>query len=331
MAGLSDSYYKIKRYESNFEKTFCQDCCTKNNTMDPCVRDAMIMQLVSGGVNLLFNSLNMVDWNAGKNNVVNEEKSEKNVKSETIVEPEVKKVNSETKVADSEETLKTVLGENVYNSLSVELKTKVLSKYETLKSVLKLTDEQLGPRLNNYIKALQSHEKELQMGEYLENALKTEENEGLDNCTIKIHDEEILNQKKNGSDEEFIQSLFDRGQGYVDLYDKNSDEKVDLEEFISLEEKDSGQLLTEEEKQETEKYFNRIAGVDKKIDAKEFASHLSAVARMFDTKGKPSSIEDISYKEWFAAQMVGADENITKNYEFYRKNYDEYLGISDGN
>ena len=122
--------------------------------------------------------------------------------------------------------------------------------------------------------------------------------------------------------EEFIQSLIDRGEGYLDMYDTNNDGKVDIKEFTDFEAKDSGQALTTEEKAVTETYFNTISGGDGVIDAKDFASHLAAVARLYDGNTK-STVEDITYKEWFGAQMVGSDESITRNYNVWKNGYSQ--------
>lgn len=265
--------------------------------------------------NLLVQGINTIPYST------NTESSEV-IQNETAVENE----NANEEVENNKELLKEnvidAIGEEKFNKFSPELQNDILNKFDAYKSILKLSDGESARRITNYVKALESREAQKEMGEYLEEALETEENEGLDNCPIVDTDTDIAEQKVNGSDSEFIQSLINRGEGYVDMYDTNNDEKVDLKEFTDLEAKDSGKPLTAEDKARTEAYFNTISGGDGVIDAKDFASHLAAVARLYDGKDK-SSVEDITYKEWFGAQMIGSDDNITHNYNVWRNGYQD--------
>ena len=283
----------------------------KKHAKDACV-NAIIYQIG----NILAQGANTIDFSPNNEPEV---KVEKNQQENTEIE------NKETpEEENNKEALKAnvieIISKEKFDKFSSELQEDILNKFSAYKTVLRLNDSECSRRISNYVKALESRETQKQMGEYLEQALQTEANEGLDNCPITDRDVDIAEQKVNGSDEEFIQSLLNRGEGYLDMYDKNNDEKVSFEEFIALEEKDAGIELTNEEKKETEKYFNIIANGDGVIDAKDFASHLTAVARLYDGNTR-SSGEEISYKEWFGAQMIGSDENITNNYNIWREGY----------
>lgn len=226
---------------------------------------------------------------------------------------------------EAREAIIVLLGDETYNNLSPELREDVQNKYIALKTIRKMDDSELAPRLTNYIKALQAHQQEVQMGQYFEDAIENDNIASLHNCPITILDTDIADQKVNGSDAEFTQSLVDRGQGYVDLYDANHDDKVNFEEFIALEEADNGRPLTADEIEMTREYFNMLARNDGSIDINEFASHLAATSRLYDTgrAGDPSTPEDITFKEWYGAQMVGTDEFITRNYNIWRNGYQD--------
>ena len=194
----------------------------------------------------------------------------------------------------------------------------VLKSYINHKTIHKeWSDSAIADRLKYYIKALESHDTELHMGEYLNDAINGDENlfDKLTNCDIKIVNDEIANTKSNPSSQKFIDSLLGRGSGYVDLYDTNDDQKISYNEFEKFEEKDSGQKLTNEEKTVTKEYFNRLdKNSDGYIDDKEMASHMYAVARLFD--GNKSTTEDITFKEWYAASAMIDDENVKRNYDY---------------
>ena len=125
------------------------------------------------------------------------------------------------------------------------------------------------------------------------------------------------------------------------------DEKITLEEYLSnfksqlgrdLEEDETSRKTNEfniiagtdnemtyeeymsSEKAIAENYFNIIAGEDKKITAEEMGTHLAAVSRLYDGDVK-STGEDITFKEWYGAQLVGIDDNVTNNYNFWREKF----------
>lgn len=297
--------------------------------------------------------------------------------------------DSSNDIKAQEKTVKDLIGETNFNNLSEDFKGEVLKKYSTISTYAKnnnitISDEEMTRRLNNYIKALDAHKKELQMGDYQLQLLETDENEGkagLENCPVTIVDNDII-QGKAGSDEEYYQSFLARGEGYVELYDTNGDGVVELDEFLSKEESDAGSSEISEEDEAAfnmlagddkklslneylnnikvqlkrdlsddeiqrhtneyniiagtdnaidyneyikseeifaKNYFSTIAG-DNKIDAKEMASHLYAVSRLYDGDTK-STGEDITFKEWYGAQSIGTDANITNNYDFWKNKF----------
>lgn len=202
----------------------------------------------------------------------------------------------------------------------------LIKKYSAIKATNPdITETQLQKRLNNYLKALNAHDIELQMGqEILDNGLEN----ALNNSTLKIVDEDIANANDQSSPE-FLETLLNRGAGYVELYDTNGDEKISLTEFITLEENNLGQKLTDEEIEATKTKFNRI---DKDgsgdIDSIEMASHLYAISRITDGNGS-NSTSDITFKEWsFAATEVGSPDDITKENQNESYTY-RYNGHSD--
>lgn len=249
--------------------------------------------------------------------------------------------------AKMQEEVEDILGKEEFSKLPKDMQKDILTKYDAFKNVLNLDGDKLSARVKTYVEALQSHKIELEMGEYngelFENALKevaanpesptTEELEkakelALKNkreCSIKIENSNIEEQRKTGTDEEYFGALKDRGQGYVDMYDKNNDEAIDFNEFKALEEKDSGSTLSEEEKALTQEFFNKI-DKDKngKLDANEMASHLYAVSRMHDTGQGPNTVSDITFQEWIDSQQILDDSQVE---ERYRNIYNQLYGV----
>lgn len=240
-----------------------------------------------------------------------------------------------------------ILGKEEFGKLPDDMQKDILTKYDAFKNVLKLEGDNLSARVKTYVEALQAHKIELEMGEYsgklFENALKevaanpesptTEELEkakelAIKNkreCSIKIENSNIEEQRKTGTDEEYYGALKDRGQGYVDMYDKNNDEVIEFNEFKALEEKDSGRTLSENEVAKTQEFFNKI-DKDKngKLDANEMASHLYAVSRMHDTGQGPNTVSDITFQEWIDSQQILDDSQVE---ERYRNIYNQLYGV----
>ena len=215
---------------------------------------------------------------------------------------------------EKEDAIINLIGNNIYNQLTTSQKEDVMKKYECFVNVLNLNEEELTRRLTNYVEALQARQKVVEINDHLTQACGTVEND-IGNCSITIQDEDIAQQKLTGTDAEYLNSLHERGEGYVDLYDTNGDNMVDLQEFLALEEKDSGQKLSEDIIAMNQVVFDRLdKNDDNFIDSKEMASHLYAVSRLFD--GSSNTVEEISFKEIYGSQMVDTDANIKKNYDY---------------
>ncbi|MBQ7763925.1 EF-hand domain-containing protein [bacterium] len=128
------------------------------------------------------------------------------------------------------------------------------------------------------------------------------------------------------------------------------DEKITLEEYLSNLKSQLGRDLKEDEisrntnefniiagtdnemtyeeymsseKAIAENYFNIIAG-DKEITAEEMGTHLAAVSRLYDGDEKTTG-EDITFKEWYGAQLVGIDDNVTNTYNTWREKFVGYF------
>lgn len=237
------------------------------------------------------------------------------------------------------ENVESILGKDEFNKLSADMQKDILSKYSAYKNVLKLDDTEATPRLKNYVKALQAHQKELEMGAFNENLFnealaevakdpnnptdaELEEAKALtlkkkQECEIKIEDSNIETQRQSGTDEEYYGALNDRGQGYVDMYDKNNDGVISFDEFKALEEKDLGSALSTDEVEATRAFFNRIDKDNDGIEAHEMASHLYAVSRMNDKseQGAPNTVADITIGEWLDSQQILTNKNVSTRYD----------------
>ncbi len=284
-----------------------------------------IYQLVFGvGISLFGNGFE-VDYSSVR--------SRKDVKSEEV---------EEEKPVDTTELQKEVediLGKEKFNNLSADMQKDVLNKCDAYKNVLKLEGTALNTRVENYVKALQAHQKELEMGKLSEKAFndalkevaadpnnptdteleqaKTLAQKKKQEYDIKIQDDNIETQRKTGTDEEYFGALRSRGESYLDMYDKNNDEVISFIEFKALEEKDSGEALTTEEEDMTREFFNRIDKDNNGIDANEMASHLYAVSRMNDSseQGAPNTVADITFGEWLDSQQILTNEKVATRYD----------------
>ncbi len=178
------------------------------------------------------------------------------------------------------------------------------------------TEKQIAERLNLYLKALEAHKTEL---EYYQISNEPNGELAVQRMADTIIDDDEIKRgiQMNNTDtqnvsSEYIKALIDRGQGYLDLYDTNGDDKISFEEFVALEEKDAGRELTNDEITATEEYFKMMnkdntqeTNINKIfLDVKEMASHRFAMSRLYDgEKNCPTnSANDITFMEWFGAQ-----------------------------
>ena len=247
--------------------------------------------------------------------------------------------------AKPEDEIKTALKDAGidFDSLSDDIKKDVLKKYNTYTSVLHLEGDVKSTRITNYVKALQAHQTEEDMAAtYAYARQKVEESvdadiasgavaqdnrnaevekrlaallQNVDSKLPVIKDSDIAKQKVSGTDEQYMQSLVNRGEGYVDMYDTDNNGTISFEEFKALEEKDNGAALTPEDSAAAQEYFNRLdKNKDGSLDKNEMASHLYAASRLYDGSG--NSVEDITFKEWYGAQLLGQDQYIDRNYNY---------------
>jgi hypothetical protein len=274
-----------------------------------------------------WNNQNSTIWDGQINNAdASETTQSEEVTQQEDAEPEKTKAELEASVKQ----LLTNTNIN-YDELSEDVQENLLKKYETITTYSKnnninMSDTELTRRLTNYVKALNAHSVELQMSEVYTQSLEKDggAEEAWENCTLKIEDEDIAAQKNKGATSDYIDSIVQRGEGYVDMYDSNGDGSVDFNEFKTFEEKDSGQTLADDEIEATKQYFNRLdKNNDGKLDSNEMATHLFATSRLFD--GSSNTVEDITYKEWVGSQKLGKDADIDKNYKYASDEIYEYL------
>lgn len=247
--------------------------------------------------------------------------------------------------AKPEDEIKTALKDAGidFDSLSDDIKKDVLKKYNNYTSVLHLDDDVKSTRITNYVKALLAHQTEEDMAAtYAYARQKVEESvdadiasgavaqdnrnaevekrlaallQNVDSKLPVIKDSDIAKQKVSGTDEQYMQSLVNRGEGYVDMYDTDNNGTISFEEFKALEEQDNGAALTPEDSAAAQEYFNRLdKNKDGSLDKNEMASHLYATSRLYDGSG--NSVEDITFKEWYGAQLLGQDQYIDRNYNY---------------
>ena len=321
-------------------------CCSKNINIDTkrsinrTQENALKMQLAQ---NIVVGTLGFINciWSAASSDFSGGVSANYTNSTKTV---EDKKTEDSANV---QKEVENILGKEDFNKLPKDMQDDILNKFTAYKNVLNLEGEALSDRVKNYVKALQAHETEVEMGDFnkelFENALKevaknpeeptAEEiqqaqalvRKNKQECDIKIEDANIEEQRKNGTDEEYFGAMKDRGVGYVDMYDKNNDEAIDFNEFKALEEKDLGSTLNEEEKALTQEIFNKI-DKDKngKLDANEMASHLYAVSRMHDTGQGPNTVSDITFQEWVDSQQILEDKDVADRYNVL---YNQLYGV----
>ena len=266
---------------------------------------------------------------------------------------EESKESEEEKPIDTtklQEEVEGILGKENFNKLSADLQKDILNKYNAYQNVLKLEGEPLSNRLKNYVKALKAHQVELKMGAYNEKLfeetlkevavnpenpteeeleqVKTKVLQKKQECDIKIEDSDIETQalQNDQNFEKHLLAVKARGQGYVDMYDKNNNGVISFEEFKALEELDSVNVLSPEETEATRIFFNRIDKDNDGIEAHEMASHLYAMSRMHDKseEGAPNSANDITFGEWLDSQQILNNENVSTRYNsIYNMLYEE--------
>lgn len=229
---------------------------------------------------------------------------------------------------EQEEKVKTLLGETTFNALSDEVKEEVLKKYSTITTYSKnngieVSDTEMARRLNNFIKALDSHSKEMKMGEYFVNGGFADEYNGE-----TIVDENVRQQKATGTDEEYFQSLLDRGNGTVQLYDTNGDNVVSESEFLEKEASDwkqlTGENVTDEMTSASKDYFNKIdKNKNGTLDSAELGTHEYARATLGDTDKNTN--DELTFKEWYLGSTVGTNEAITSRYNYASDQIYKYL------
>lgn len=221
---------------------------------------------------------------------------------------------------DIEKNVKNLLGESFFNNLSDDYKKNVLKKYETIKTFSlnnnkKISDTELARRLTNYINALEANAKEQKMGEYVING-----GDAFSYNGDSIVDQNIKQQKATGTDEEYFRSILDRGNGTVQLYDTDGDNRVSLNEFIEGEAADwknlTGEELTQEMRAETEKYFNKMDRDNERgfLNSIELGCHEYARATLGDTNA--NSNEELTFTEWYLGSTVGTNVEITARYDY---------------
>lgn len=181
----------------------------------------------------------------------------------------------------------------------------------------------MARRLNNYIKALDSHSKEIKMGEYIVNGGLANEYDGE-----TIVDENVRQQKATGTDEEYFQSLLDRGNGTVQRYDTNGDNVVSESEFLEKEASDwkklTGENVTAEMTSASKNYFNKIdKNKNGTLDSAELGTHEYARATLGDTDKNTN--DELTFKEWYLGSTVGTNEAITSRYDYASEQIYKYL------
>ena len=188
----------------------------------------------------------------------------------------------------------------------------LVSKYDLYTTFHSDWDEnQIADRLNMYLKALEAHTTELKYGE-ISQQQGLEAIEGMKKYNIV--DDDIVTANEGSVTPEYIDAMLARGTGYLDLYDSDGDGTISFAEFIALEAKDAGRILTPDEIAETGNYF-RMMNKDNPnetdinkifIDAKEMASHRYAMSRLYDfdsfANKKGNTENDITFAEWYGAQ-----------------------------
>lgn len=230
----------------------------------------------------------------------------------------------------------------------------LVNKYVLYKEVHKdWDDKKITDRLIMYYKALLSHDKQKLYGECLERVTKeylrykpadyvlTPKDEqcikarcirelkakGIEDVDAIIT-AEISAKRTNGGNEtaSYFLSQFARGEGYIELYDTNGDQKISQEEFIALEKKDNGGSLDEAELGATISTFNQIdINNDGSIDKNEMGAYLYAMSTINDKKDEqhPEQSEDtsdaISFDEYYDATTSKSELTFANARKFLTK------------
>jgi hypothetical protein len=209
----------------------------------------------------------------------------------------------------------------------------LVSKYDLYKKVhADWSDNQIAERLNLYLKALEWHDKELELGEkfeeYMDTAVSNEDfADKMNNCDVVIVDKDIENVVRNDDKENYANVIKNRGQAYIELYDNGTcDGKIDFDEFCALEAKDIGQTeLTDEQKAKAREYFDIVnkngSSGDEYIDADEMAAHYYAISRLFDNDNSTHTEAEITMKEFYNSTLIIESDKIKNAYTSRRNSY----------
>ena len=197
-------------------------------------------------------------------------------------------------------------------------------------------DSQIAERLNLYLKALEWHDKELEIGrkfdEYIDDVMNTDVPDGyladkVNNCSTVVEYKEIEEVIRNNDGANYFNVIKDRGEAYIELYDNiTCDGKMDFDEFCAMEAKDIGQTeLTAEQKADARKYFDIInkngSSGDKYIDADEMAAHYYAISRLFDNEDSVHTEGTITMKEYYNQTRIIESDKIRGAYTSRRNSY----------
>ena len=272
-----------------------------------------IATVASAALSQIFSAMSNSDASYTPTKASTDNKSEDGTLagSETDSQPGVSKNNDDVPVsldAKKQEIVDIIKQNKPDFSVDNEFMDELVTKYDLYKTCHpEWADEYLAERLNMYLKALEGNKTMIKYGEIStqgEEAIQGMMNNMIDDAAITAG---IAANNNGNISDEYLNSIENRGVGYLDLYDVDSNGVVSFEEFLAKEQKDAGRTLTDGEKIATREYFNII---DKNhsngIDAKEMASHLYAVSRLydFDSDGtkKSNTENDILFEEWYGAQ-----------------------------
>lgn len=167
-------------------------------------------------------------------------------------------------------------------------------------------------RIVNYVKALQTHNTEIQFAHLYETNAETSdlkiEITGVKEAVASFDGktQESFNQAMQKQNDAFHQTATEQ----IELYDTDNDGKVSVRELIEQsikdEEKRLGRALTAEEKTIVQQEaVNRVALLDQNqdndIDQNEMAAFVWATAKVNDTETSKSA-NDITYNEWVTTE-----------------------------
>lgn len=157
-------------------------------------------------------------------------------------------------------------------------------------------------------------------GEEIENLVKAELGEGNNRIVDNDRDIELAIQARiernrdNASTYNYIQSLKDRGQGYIDMYDSiQKDGKISEDEFLAFERADAERAGVPFDEDVTKKLFNLIdRSGNGTIEVKEMTAYTYALSRIKDFQINNdgtytelgNTANDVTYEEWSCAQDI---------------------------